>query len=418
MEELEWRGLIAAMTSEDITTILEDDEATTLYCGFDPTAPSLHVGSLLPIVVLEHFRRQGHHAIALVGGATGQIGDPSGKNAERNLLGHDQLKHNVDAIEAQLRRILGPEITIENNQNWFKEINVLDFLRDTGKHFSVNAMLAMESVANRINREGEGISFTEFSYSLLQGHDFLHLFREHTCTLQIGGSDQWGNMCAGIDLIRRKEKGRAFGLTIPLLLDSNGNKFGKSEASPVWLDAIGTKPFNFYQFWLNQPDADVENLLKRLTFFTQEEIAELMAQPPQDRAPQRALAKSITEFVHGVDISDNVLRAISTVFSQGPENPSVADMELAAADAPTVEIFKAGLDKGDISVVEILQASGLCESKTDARRQIQQGAIRINNVVLSPMSVERVLSRSDFLENRILFLKKGKKSICLVKLNP
>jgi tyrosyl-tRNA synthetase len=415
MEELEWRGLIAGVTSRDLDVVLR--EPVTLYCGFDPTAPSLHVGSLLPLVVLKHFQNAGHRVIGLIGGATGQIGDPSGKNAERNLVDVEVIEANSNGIAHQIKSILGHKAKIINNLEWFKGMNLLAFLRDTGKIFSVNQMLNMESVSNRINREGEGISFTEFSYSLMQAQDFLELFRRELCTLQIGGSDQWGNICAGTELARRVENGRVFGLTIPLLTKVDGQKMGKTADGAVWLDPIATKPFHFFQFWLNQPDDQVEKLLRQLTFHTREEIAELMAHPSETRMAQKALARAVTDLVHGKDVTDAIVRASEAVFQKGPQQSSVADIEAALADAPQVEIAKATLEVGNITVVDLLVSAQLCDSKTDARRQIKQGGIRINNVVLDAEAGDRVIGPADFLEDRIMFLKKGKRSNCIVKLS-
>lgn len=414
LKELEWRGLVAGLTTRDLDIILKDGDPIRLYCGFDPTGPSLHIGSLVPLVVLKHFMNFGHFGVALLGGATGQIGDPSGKSTERNLLAEDIITQNTAKITTQIQKVLGPEIEIRNNIEWFQSMSALQFLRDIGKHFSVNQMLNMESVSKRLKRDEAGISFTEFAYSLLQSQDFLELFRTRACTLQIGGSDQWGNICSGIDLIRRLEKGRAFGLITPLLTDAAGDKIGKTEGATIWLDPIETKPFHFFQFWLNTSDDSVEKFLKMLTFFTKEEIADLISGPPAERRPQKALASAVTTLVHGQDVTDSIIRASKAVFS-APEEVNVDELEQVLADSPRIEISRLELEAG-LTVVDLLVKSQLCSSKTDARRQIDQGGIRINNIALIKEANDRSIQAGDFLDGRILFLRKGKKNTCLVKL--
>lgn len=415
LPELEWRGLVHQVTAEDFGEILAS-KPITLYTGYDPTAASLHVGHLLPLTLMRHFQRGGHQVVALMGGGTGQIGDPSGKSAERNLLDPAQAAANVRAIQAQITRYLDrPENPprYRDNIEWLGPMGLLEFLRDTGKHFSVNAMIQKDSVRTRIEREGEGISFTEFSYSLLQARDFLELYRREGCTLQTGGSDQWGNIVAGTDLIRRVEGVRAFGLTVPLLVNSDGKKFGKSEQGAIFLDPALTSPYEFYQFWLNVADEDVARYLKLFTFLTREEIAELESQVGSGaRVAQKSLARSMTELVHGSEEADKAVGASEALFGGDIKGLPVATLNQIFADVPAIEIPSGRAAEG-IPLVDLLVETGACPSKSDARRQLQQGAVRING---DPAGEDAKVTPIDFLDGAVLVLKRGKRNTYLVRL--
>ncbi len=373
VNELAWRGLVHQVSSPKLAEVM-DAEKVTLFAGFDPTADSLHIGHLLPLVCLKRAAMLGHHPIALIGGATGLIGDPSGKSAERQLLTRETVQMNVDAIAAQIKRLV-PEAVVVNNADWFNQFNVLDFLRDVGKHFSVNAMLARDAVKNRLEGEN-GISFTEFTYILLQAFDFLHLNRIAGCRLQIGGSDQWGNISSGIDLIRRDGR-EAFGLTMPLITNANGEKFGKTVKGAVWLDANKTSAHEMFQFFFNTPDADVCRFAKLFTFLEQKAIEELehhTASAPEKRIAQRVLAQQICQFIHSTD---------------GNETPELT------------------VDTGSLLIDALVQAK-FCTSKNDARNQIKQNAVKLNGVVV--VDTEKKFVAEDF--NSTCILSKGKKSRC------
>src|SRR5271154_1735012 len=357
LDELEWRGLVHQKTADELGDRLEA-APITLYCGFDPTGPSPHVGRLLPILLLRHFQRQGHLANALTGGATGLIGDPSGKSAERNLLDRTQVEANARRIGGQLLGLLRDDANPplhEDNIEWLGAMGLLEFLRDVGKHFSINAMIAKDSVKLRLERAGEGISFTEFSYALLQGRDFLELHRRHHCELQIGGSDQWGNIVGGVDLIRRLG-GRAFGLTVPLLTDAEGNKFGKTEqGTSCFLDAGLTSPFKFYQFWVNAPDADVVRLLKLFTFLDADRVAALEATVGSPaREAQKALAQAVTAFVHGEAEAEKAIKASGVLFGGDIDGVPVALLREIFADVPSITLAAERLNGAGVSLVDLL----------------------------------------------------------------
>ncbi|MGB1842273.1 MAG: tyrosine--tRNA ligase [Longimicrobiales bacterium] len=394
----------------------------TIYIGFDPTAPSLHLGSLVPIMGLVHAQRAGHTPIALVGGGTGLIGDPSGKTAERQLLTRELAAENAEGIQGQLEHFLDFEVKtnralVRNNLDWLGDITLVDFLRDVGKHFSVNQMMAKESVKRRIQDEESGISFTEFSYALLQSYDFLELYRREGCTVQMGGSDQWGNITTGIDLVRRMAGERAYGVTYPLVTNSSGTKFGKSEAGNVWLDAKLTSPFRFYQYWINVEDADAVRYLKFFSLLSREEIdglAEALASEPHRRAAQRALAEDVTRRLHGETGLAAAERATKALFSGDIEGLSADEIADVFADVPSSELPRDELGGGGKPVVDLLVESGLATSRGDARRSIEGGGVYVNNVRVD--GVEAAVTSDQMIEGRFLLLRKGKKSYHLVAL--
>ena len=419
-EELEWRGLVADCT--DVTE-LNKRLATgpiTLYCGFDPTADSLHVGNLVPLLALRRFQLAGHCPIAVAGGATGSIGDPSGKSQERQLLTQEILDHNIATVKEQLRRLLDFEATanparLVDNASWTAPVSFLGFLRDIGKHFSVNQMVAKESVRARMEDREVGISYTEFSYMLLQAFDFYHLRKELHCELQIGGSDQWGNITAGTDLIRKKLGTHAFGLTLPLITNADGSKFGKTVAGAVWLEPRRTSVYRFYQFWINTDDRDVLRYLKYFTFLTHDEIgalAEQHAANPGARVAHKALAKSVTDLIHGAAATSEAQRASEVLFGGSLEAISEATFAEIAGEIPSKEIPRARLADAPLSLIELLVEAGLCPSKGQARKDIEGGGIYVNNV--RETSLQRVIGPADLLFGKNLLLRKGKKNYTLV----
>ncbi len=421
--ELEWRGFVHQRTHEQELDAALAEGSLTLYCGFDPTADSLHVGSLVPIMGLAHFRRAGHSPVALVGGATGMIGDPSGKSDERNLLDAAQIALNLEGIGAQLRRVLdqalelhtdgvvegeAAEIPIVNNGDWMSPWTFIDFLRDVGKHFRVNQMIKKDSVSARMENEA-GISYTEFSYMLIQAYDFLHLNRTHGCSLQIGGSDQWGNITAGTDLIRRTEGSQAFGLTFPLLATSSGEKFGKTAAGAVWLDADRTSPYAFYQYWRNCDDADVVRFLKMFTFLTQDEIAALeeeVSSGSNRGQVQSRLAWEVTALVHGVAEADKAVRAARMLFGEAITDLSDRDLRSVFADVPSSEVERVRLSEG-VSLVDLLAETGMQGSKGKAKRLVSQGGGYVNNVRVE--DVDYVVTLEDLASESFIVLRAGRK---------
>ena len=426
-DEFEWRGLVY-----DATPGLREllgRETLTAYIGFDPTAASLHVGSLLPILGLARLQRFGHSPVAIAGGGTGMIGDPSGKTQERQLLTPAKVEENLRGIKAQLARFLDFEAAanparIVNNADWLGQVSLIEFLRDTGKYFSVNAMMAKESVRRRLEGE-EGLSFTEFSYMLLQAYDFLVLYDRYGCRLQMGGSDQWGNITAGADLIRRLRGGEgaaegklAHGLVFPLVTTSSGVKFGKTEAGTIWLDPELTPPFRFYQFWINTDDRDVVPYLKSFTWLRQEEIAELeetLRTAPQEREAQRRLAREVTAMVHGEDALAKAERATAVLF--GAEIAELEPREVSDifADVPSIEIEKARLEGDGLPLADLLIAAGLVPSKGEARRAIQGGGIYLNNRRVA--EERRTVTLADPLGGELIVLRKGRKEYRLVRLS-
>lgn len=420
LDELHWRGLFADCTDTPGLAQRLAASPITLYCGFDPTADSLHVGHLVPLLALRRFQNYGHHPIAVAGGATGSIGDPSGKTAERSLLTKDQIKANVEAVRPQLAKLLDFEVKTNparllDNADWTVNVSYLDFLRDIGKHFSVNQMVAKESVRARMEDREVGISYTEFSYMLLQAFDYMVLARDHNCELQIGGSDQWGNITAGLDLIRKKLQRSAFGLTLPLITKADGTKFGKTEGGSVWLDPKKTSVYRFYQFWINSADADVIRYLKFFTFLPQEEITALEAQHnanPGARAAHRALAKAVTNLIHGESATQEAIRASEILFGGDLAGVSESTFNEIVGEVPTKEIEKARLDGAGLPLVELLVHAGLCPSKGQARKDIEGGGVNLNNV--REASAARAVMKSDLLFGKHLLLRKGKKNYVVV----
>ncbi|GIX32472.1 MAG: tyrosine--tRNA ligase [Lysobacterales bacterium] len=416
LDELAWRGLIQDSTDRQALAERLSAGPITLYCGFDPTADSLHVGHLLGIITLARFQRAGHRPIALAGGATGMIGDPSGKSAERKLLSREELAHNTQAIKAQLARFLDFEAgaSLLDNADWLAPMRLIEFLREVGKHFSLSAMLAKESVKQRLASES-GISYTEFSYQLLQAYDFLYLRRHHGCELQIGGSDQWGNITAGCELIRRTLGVPVHGLTFPLLTKADGSKFGKTEQGAVWLDPRRTSPYRFYQFFLNVEDAMVGTLLRRLSFRSPEEIAALEADQqatPERRPAQRALAQELTRLVHGEQALAEAEKAAAALFGGKLEELSEALLAEVVAEIPASRIPRARFAGEGLPIVELLTLTGLSGSKAQARRDIEGGGISLNNIRVSDPF--RRVDSAALLCGRYLLLRKGRKQYAAV----
>jgi tyrosyl-tRNA synthetase len=420
LEELRWRGLVADCTNMEALAARITEKKITLYCGFDPTADSLHVGSMVPLLALRRFQLFGHHPIALAGGATGSIGDPSGKSQERNLLTREVLNANIAGVKPQLKKLLDFETTTNparllDNMSWTEPLSYLDFLRDIGKHFSVNQMVAKESVRARMEDRESGISYTEFSYMLLQAFDFYVLARDLDCELQIGGSDQWGNITAGTDLIRKKLGHAAHGLTLPLITKSDGTKFGKTESGTIWLDVRRTSVYKFYQFWIQTDDRDVIRYLKYFTFLSQDEIASLEKQHvenPGARIAHRALATAVTDLVHGPGATAEAVRASEILF--GGELAGIAESVFSeiVGEVPTKEIEKAQLDGIGKPLVEVLVHSGLCPSKGQARKDIEGGGVYVNNV--RETSFQRAIKTDDLLFHKHLLLRKGKRSYVVI----
>lgn len=418
-EEFRWRGML-----EDATEGAEEalaGGARTAYVGFDPTAPSLHVGHLLPVMGLVHLQRAGHRPIAVVGGGTGLIGDPSGKTRERQLLTRDEAAANAEAVRSQLEAFLdfgkGPSgARMVNNLDWLGEARLLDFLRDVGKHFPVNVMLRKETIRSRLDDEGGGISYTEFSYILLQAYDFLRLFEDHDCTFQLGGRDQWGNITGGIELIRRVTGKRAYGIVLPLITTTSGVKFGKTEEGAVWLDPRWTSPYRFYQYWLNVDDADVGRYLRFFTLLPRERIEELDAaveERPQEREAQRALADEVTGRVHGEAEVERARTASRVLFGGELEGLGAAEIEEIFADVPSSTIAREELDGEGTGLVALLADAGVASSRGEARRALDQGGVYLNNRRVGDSAARVTLD--DAVEGRFLVLRRGKKRYHLVK---
>jgi len=420
IDELKWRGLVADCTD---AAELEKKVAApiTLYCGFDPTADSLHVGSLVPLLALRRFQLLGHHPIAVAGGATGSIGDPSGKSQERQLLTQEMLDHNIASIKVQLAKLLDFETKqnparLLDNASWTRDMSFLDFLRDIGKHFSVNQMVAKESVRARMEDREVGISFTEFSYMLLQAFDFMVLCRDTNCELQIGGSDQWGNITAGIELTRKKIGRQVFGLTLPLIMNSDGSKFGKTVAGAIWLDPKRTSVYKFYQYWINVADADVIRYLKYFTLQrAKEEIDELAKEHeenPGARKAHRALAAEMTYLIHGKEAMMNAQIASGVLFGGSIDLLKEDFFDEILGEVPTKPVEKAKLDGAGIPLVELLVHAGLCPSKGQARKDIEGGGVNINNV--REAGAARAVTAADLLFGKHILLRKGKKNYVVV----
>jgi len=427
IEDLKWRGLLADCTDESALAERLSQGPVTLYCGFDPTGDSLHVGHLMGQLTLRRFQLAGHNPLALAGGATGMVGDPSGRSAERNLLTPDQLAHNVACITKQLSKLLDFETPVNparlvNNADWTVGVSFLDFLRDIGKYFSVNMMLSKDSVRSRMEGES-GISYTEFSYMLLQAFDFYHLRKADNCELQIGGSDQWGNITAGIDLIRKKLGVPAWAWTFPLITKSDGTKFGKTASGSVWLDPQKTSPYKFYQFFVNTEDAMVVEYLKKFTFLPRAEIEALEAAhnaTPGAREAHRALARVVTTLVHGAGACDDAVRASQIMFGGGLEGVSENVFNDVVGEVPTKDIERAKLEAasgagtgGGVALTDLLVLAGLAASKGQARKDIEGGGINVNNVRVA--EVARAVTTADLLFGKYVLLRKGKKSYAVVR---
>ena len=425
VDELKWRGMVHSMIP-GTEELLSGGKMVTAYLGIDPTADSLHIGHLCGVMMLRHFQRAGHKPLALVGGATGMIGDPSGKSQERNLLNEATLRHNQEAIKAQLARFLDFDsdapnrAELVNNYDWMKEFSFLDFAREVGKHITVNYMMAKDSVKRRLNGEArDGLSFTEFTYQLLQGYDFLHLYRHNGCRLQMGGSDQWGNITTGTELIRRTDGGEAYALTCPLITKADGGKFGKTERGNVWLDAARTSPYKFYQFWLNVSDADAEKYLKIFTFLTQDEIAALAdehAGDPGRRPMQKRLAEEVTVMVHGRDAYNAALDASQILFSNNAGEQLRRLDEQTLLDifegVPTFEIDAARLEAG-IPVLDMLAVeTGVFSSKGEARKMIQGNGLSINKDKYTDPN--GTITSQHLLNGRYILVQRGKNNYFLI----
>jgi tyrosyl-tRNA synthetase len=414
LAELQWRGFV-----HEATPGLEAHLArgpVSVYCGFDPTAVSLQLGNLIPLLLLRHLQRAGHRPIVLMGGGTGLIGDPSGKRTERPLLSREELRRNLERQRAQMARFLDfdpDRALLRDNAEWLEPERLVDFLRDVGKHFTINVMLQKESVQGRLEA---GLSFTEFSYMLLQAYDFLQLFRRERCTLQVGGSDQWGNITAGVDLIRRVEGAEAHGLVAPLITTATGAKFGKSEAGAIYLDPALTSPYRFYQFWVNTDDRDVERYLKLFTVRAKDGpdgLASLLAkhaQEPGKREAQHVLARDVTETVHGTEIMQRAVAAAAILFDEWDPRRAGADVfDVIAAEIPTTDVDALT----GLSLVDAVVRSGLVKSKGDARRHIEQGGVYVNLQRIT--DVTRVLTGADALPGGHVLLRKGKKDFALLR---
>ena len=420
IEELQWRGMIQDIMPGTEEQLLK--EMTTVYIGFDPTADSLHIGSLVPILLLLHLQKAGHKPIALVGGATGMVGDPSGKSEERNLLSEEILQQNVAGIKAQLEKYLDfdgekPNVAeMANNYDWFREIGFLGFIRDIGKHITVNYMMAKDSVKNRLAGES-GMSFTEFSYQLIQGYDYYWLYQNKNCKLQMGGSDQWGNIVTGTELIRRKAGGEAFAFTCPLIKKADGGKFGKSEKGNVWLDAAKTTPYQFYQFWLNAADSDAEGWIKIFTFLSKDEIAGLAkehAKDPSQRILQKRLAQEVTIFIHGKDEYDKAVETTQKLFANvtAPAE-SLSEQDLESIEGIVKHDYSLSKINEGVDILNLLTETTIFKSKGEAKKMIQNGGVSINRIKINDQ--QHIVRSSDLLHQKFILVQVGKKNYYLIK---
>jgi len=416
--DLEWRGLIAQTTDRESLLKELDSGSVTYYCGYDPTAPSLHVGNLVVLTVMRRFQLAGHKPIPLVGGATGLVGDPSGRNEERSLNDENVVKDWVDRLRKQISKFLDFQAVpngaqMANNLDWMSQMSALEFLRDVGKHFSVNQMLAKDSVSSRL--ESGGISYTEFSYQVLQGYDFLELYRRHNCKIQLGGSDQWGNIVAGLDLIRKVEQGSAHAFTVPLMTKSDGSKFGKTASGAIWLDPEMTSPYAFYQYWLNTEDADVPKFLKVFSFKDRSEIERLIQTVetnPGAREAHRELARELTTLVHGQSECEQAEAAGKALFGQA----ELSELDERTLAASLDQLPRTTINRGDAfpTWVDLIAVTGVVKSKSDARRIVKEGGAYLNNVKVS--AEDFAPSTSDLLHGRFLVLRKGKRDLAAVEL--
>lgn len=415
LEDLQWRGIVYQQTDEEGLQKTLDENKISLYCGIDPTADSMHIGHLLPYLTLRRFQQAGHRPIILVGGATGLIGDPSGKKEERKLLTIENVQENVNGLKKQLKQIFNFEgenaAVMTNNYDWAGTMNLVSFLRDYGKYIGVNYMLAKDTISSRLET---GISYTEFTYTILQAIDFLHLYQNYDCKLQIGGSDQWGNITTGLELIRKVEEegAKAYGLTIPLVTKADGTKFGKTESGTVWLNPDKTSPYEFYQFWINTADADVVKYLKYFTFLSHEEIealAKSVEEEPHLRKAQKALAEEMTRLIHGEASLQQALKITDALFSGDIKNLTATEVKQGFKDVPSFDLPK----DSDLNLVDLLVEAKIVPSKRQAREDIQNGAIYINGERNN--DVGYILSESDRIEGEFTVIRKGKKKYFLIK---
>ena len=424
VEELKWRGMVhdaMPQTEEHLMEVMR-----SAYVGFDPTADSLHIGNLVPIMLLAHFQRAGHRPVALVGGATGMIGDPSGKSSERNLLDEETLRHNQECVRKQLSQFLdftsGAEnqALMVNNYDWMKEFSFLDFIRDVGKHITVNYMMAKDSVKNRLTGESaDGMSFTEFTYQMVQGYDFLHLYKNNDCTLQMGGSDQWGNITTGTELIRRIAGGKGYALTCPLITKSDGSKFGKSEGGNVWLDANRTSPYKFYQYWLNTSDEDAAKYIKIFTFLDREEIEALIEthkEAPHQRALQKRLAEEVTTTVHDEEALKKAIAASNMLFGKSTSEDLKSLDEATFLDVfegvPQAEIAKTEIEAGLDMIAALAEKTGFLKSNGEARRALKENSISLNK---EKVGEDRTIQSSDLINDTFILLQRGKKNYFIIR---
>ncbi|MBP2098615.1 tyrosine--tRNA ligase [Enterococcus rivorum] len=413
IDELTWRDAINQQTNEAGLREVTEKSSISLYCGVDPTGDSMHIGHLIPFMMMKRFQLAGHHPYILIGGGTGTIGDPSGRQSERTLQTMETVQHNVDSLSAQMKKLFGKDanVTMVNNYSWLSNLTLLDFLRDFGKHFNVNTMLAKDIVASRLE---SGISFTEFTYQILQSIDFLHLYKDHQVQLQIGGADQWGNITAGLDLIRKKvgPDAEAFGLTIPLMLKADGTKFGKTAGGAIWLDPEKTSPFEFYQFWLNQDDRDVVKYLKFFTFLDKVEIdalAEKTKIAPEKREAQRRLAEEVTRFVHSEEALLEAQKITEALFSGNIEELTTEEIMEGLEHLPTVTV-----GNEPTNIVEWLVETDIEPSKRQAREDVANGAISINGHRVT--DIEHILTVTEKFDGKLIVVRKGKKSYFLAKI--
>ncbi len=415
LQDLQWRGIVYQQTDEEGIKEVLDKEKISLYCGVDPTADSMHIGHLLPFLTLRRFQQAGHRPIVLVGGATGLIGDPSGKSEERKLQTLEQVQVNVEGIKGQLNRLFKFEgengAVMVNNYDWAGSMDIVTFLRDFGKHVGVNYMLAKDTISSRLET---GISFTEFTYTILQAMDFYYLHKNHECRMQIGGSDQWGNITTGLELIRKMspEGSKAFGLTIPLVTKADGTKFGKTEGGAVWLDPEKTSPYEFYQFWINTSDADVVKYLKFFTFLSKEEIEELekaVQEEPHLRKAQKALGEEMTRLIHGEDALQQAIRISSALFSGDIQSLTGSEIKQGFKDVPSFT-YEQG---SSLNIVELLVNAGIVQSKRQAREDVTNGAISVNGIRVSEL--EYTLDDKDRIDGEFTVIRRGKKKYFLIK---
>lgn len=410
IDELKWRGAVNQQTDEEGLYKLVEEKKISLYCGIDPTGDSMHIGHLIPFMILKRFQLAGHHPVIVIGGATGSIGDPSGRKSERVLQSMDIIKHNAECLTEQMKRLFGEDgFTMVNNYDWLSRLSLLDFLRDYGKLFNINTMLAKDVVASRLET---GISFTEFSYQILQAIDFKMLYDTHNVQLQIGGADQWGNITNGIDLIRKTEEAHdAYGLTIPLMLKADGTKFGKTAGGAVWLDPKKTSPYEFYQFWFNQDDRDVVKYLKYFTFLSQEEIealAQEVEEHPEHRSAQKKLAEEVTRFVHGEEGLAQAEKVTQALFSGNIADLTGEEIEGAFRNTKGGEVAQA-----PVNIVDALVESGVEKSKRQAREDVKNGAIRVNGIQVKDIEAE--ISAHPNTDGKFIIIRKGKKNYFSVK---